>query len=304
MTDELDSLTVFIAVAEQRSLRAAGDRLGVTGSAVSQSLRRLEDRLGVALVQRTTRSTRLTEVGQRLYASVRPALEDVRNALTAIGEMSEEPRGRLRLYAGGAADGFLSGSVLASFLFAHPNIELDITVGDAPVDIVAGGFDAGIQLGEVIDRDMIAVPVSGDLRLVVVGTPSYVAQHGMPQHPRDLASHACVNWHPSPDAPPYRWEFTENERDFSVAVRSRLLTTDGTMLLRMVREGVGLAMLFDFHVQEDLAQGRLVPMLQEYCTAFPGFYLHYPQKRQASAALRAFIDHLRVTRRSTRKRRR
>jgi DNA-binding transcriptional LysR family regulator len=302
MPDELDSLSVFVAVAEQRSLRAAGDRLGVTGSAVSQSLRRLEDRLGVALIRRTTRSARLTEVGERLYAAVRPALEDVRSALTAIGEMSDAPRGRLRLYAGGAADGFLSGPVLASFLFAHPDIELDITVGDAPVDIVAGGFDAGIQLGEVIDRDMIAVPVSGDLRLVVVGTPSYVAQHGMPKHPRDLAGHACVNWHPSPDAPPYRWEFTENGRDFSVAVHSRLLTTDGTMLLRMVREGVGLAMLFDFHVQDDLAQGRLVPMLQDYCTSFPGFYLHYPQKRQASAALRAFIDHLRVTRKSARKR--
>ncbi|HEY0929606.1 MAG TPA: LysR family transcriptional regulator [Gemmatimonas sp.] len=302
MPDELDSLNVFVAVAEHRSLRAAGDRLGVTGSAVSQSLRRLEDRLGVALIQRTTRSARLTDVGERLYAAVRPALDDVRSALTAIGEFSDAPRGRLRLYAGGAADGFLSGAVLASFLNAHPNIELDITVGDAAVDIVAGGFDAGIQLGEVIDRDMIAVPVSGDLRLVVVGTPAYVAQHGMPMHPRDLAAHACINWHPSSDAPPYRWEFTENGRDFSVAVRSRLLTTDGNMLLRMVREGVGLAMLFDFHVKDDLAQGSLVPMLQDYCTSFPGFYLHYPQKRQASAALRAFIDRLRVTRKAARKR--
>jgi DNA-binding transcriptional LysR family regulator len=296
MTDDLNAMSVFVAVAEARGFRAAGERLGVSASAVSQSLRKLEERLGVVLVQRTTRSVHLTQAGERLFASVRPALEEVRSAVAAVGELGDAPRGTVRVYAADAAESFLRGPLVADFLAEHPHVDLDITVSNAPADIVAAGYDAGIQLGEVIDRDMIAVPVSGDLRLVVVGSPSYLARRGTPKHPRDLAGHDIFNWHPTPDAPPYRWEFTERGRDFAVAVRSRVLTTDATLLLNLVRAGAGLAMLYEGQVRDDVTRGDLVEVLREFSTPFPGFYLYYPQRRQASAPLRALIEHLRAAR--------
>jgi len=296
MTDDLNGMAVFVAVGETKGFRAAGERLGVTASAVSQALRRLEERVGVALVQRTTRSVRLTEAGERLYATVRPALDEVRTAVAALGEMSNEPRGTLRLHVSTAADAVLAGPFLAGFLAEHPHVMLDVAVSDATLDIVAEGYDAGIQLGEVIDRDMIAVPVSGDIRLVVVGAPAYFARRGPPVHPRDLVEHDCINWHATPDAPPYRWEFTEDGRDFSVAVRTRVLTTDPALLGRLARAGAGLTMLYESQARDDVARGELVPVLEEFSAPFPGFYLYYPQRRQASPALRALVDSLRRAR--------
>jgi DNA-binding transcriptional LysR family regulator len=300
MTDDMDGMAMFAAVAEARSFRGAGERLGVTASAVSQALRRLEERLGTTLVQRSTRSVRLTETGERLYATVGPALADLRGAVAAIGEMGSEPRGMLRLHVSTGADTVLGGPLLAGFLAEHPHVDLGVAVSDAPLDIVAGGYDAGIQLGEVIDRDMIAVPVSGDLRLVVVGAASYLARRGTPRHPRDLADHECINWHPTPDAPPYRWEFTEAGRDFSVAVRTRVLTTEPALLVRLARAGAGLTMLYEAQARDEVARGDLVPVLEEFSSPFPGYYLYYPQRRHASPALRAFVEHLRRARRPSR----
>lgn len=292
MADHLDGLAVFVAVAESKGFRAAGNRLGVSGSAVSQALRKLEERVGVALVQRTTRSVRLTEAGERLYAAARPALDELRAAVNAVGELSDEPRGTLRLHVAGAAEVFLRGPLVAGFLAANPRVQLDLFVSDAPVDIVAAGYDAGIRLGEVIDRDMIAVPVSGDIRLVVVGAPSYFARRAKPTHPRDLVEHECINWHPTAEASPYRWEFTEEGREFSVDVRARVLTNDPALNIRLAREGAGLT-LADDRVRDDVARGALVPVLEEFSTPFPGFYLYYPQRRHVSPALRALIDLLR-----------
>jgi len=195
-----------------------------------------------------------------------------------------------------AAESFLSGPLLAGFLTAHPHVDLDVDVSNAPIDIVREGYDAGIRLGEVIDRDMIAVPVSGDLRLVAVGAPAYFARRPKPQHPRDLVAHEILNWHPTPDAPPYRWEFTENGRDFSVALRGRVLTTEAAVLTRLARAGVGLAMLYEDQVHDDVARGELVPVLEEFSTPFAGFYLYYPERRHASPALRVLVDYLRRTR--------
>jgi DNA-binding transcriptional LysR family regulator len=296
MIDDLNGMTVFAAIAEAKGFRAAGDRLGVSASALSQALRKLEERLGVALVRRSTRSVRLTEAGERLYASVRPALGEVRAAVAALGEMRSEPRGTIRLHMVSVADAFLAGPFLAGFLAEHPDVALDVATGDGHVDIVAAGYDAGIQLGEVIDKDMIAVPVSGDIRLVVVGSPAYFERHRRPAHPRDLVDHECINWHATPDAPVYRWEFTDRGRDFSVAVRSRVLTTDAAMMLGLARAGVGLTMSYEFLVRDDLARGELVPVLEEFSTPFPGFYLYYPQRRHVSPALRALVDYLRRTR--------
>jgi DNA-binding transcriptional LysR family regulator len=296
MTDDMDGMAVFAAVAEARNFRGAGDRLGVTASAVSQALRRLEERLGVTLVQRSTRSVRLTEAGQRLYEAVRPALEKVRAAVGALAEISDEPRGTVRLHVSTGVDALLAGPLLAGFLAEHPHVDIEIAVSNAPLDIVAEGYDAGIRLGELIDRDMIAVPVSGDVRLVVVGAPAYFARHRPPAHPRDLAEHDCINWHPTPEAPSYRWEFAESGREFSVAVRARVLTTDPVVLVRLARAGAGLTMLLESHVREDVTRGDLVPVLEEFSSPFPGFYLYYPQRRHASPALRALIEYLRRAR--------
>jgi DNA-binding transcriptional LysR family regulator len=150
---------------------------------------------------------------------------------------------------------------------------------------------------------MIAVPVTGDLRLVVVGAPSYFARHWKPRHPRDLVEHECINWHPTPDSPPYRWEFTERGRDFSVAVPTRVLTTDSVLLVRLARAGLGLTMVYEDQVRDDVARGELVPVLEEFSTPFPGFYLYYPQRRHASPTLRAFVDYLRRSREKTRAKR-
>ena len=296
MSDELDGIEVFVAVADAKGFRAAGERLRVSGSAVSQALRRLEERLGVALVQRTTRSVRLTEAGERLYAAAQPALDGLRSAVAALGELGDEPRGTLRLHVAGAAESFLGGPLLAGFLDAHAHVQLDLFVSDEPLDIVAEGYDAGIRLGEVIDRDMIAVPVSGDLRLIVVGAPSYFAKRRKPTHPRDLVEHDCINWHPTSKAPPYRWEFTENGRDFSVDVRARVLTNDPALNVRLARAGAGLTLGDESRVRDGVASGELVPVLEEFSTPFPGFYLYYPQRRHASPALRALVDYLRSVR--------
>ena len=297
MTEDLNGMAVFVAVAEAKGFTAAGERLGVSASAVSQALRRLEERLGVTLVQRTTRSVRLTEAGERLYSSVNPALGEIRAAIAALSEMADEPRGTVRLLVSTGADAVLGGPFLAGFLAEHPHVDLDVAVSDAPLDIVAAGYDAGIQLGEVIDRDMIAVPVTGDGRLVAVGAPSYFARRPKPAHPRDLVEHDCINWHPTPEAPAYRWEFTENGRDFSVAVRARVLTTDATLLARLARAGAGVTMLLEVNARDDIARGDLVLVLDEFSTPFPGFYLYYPQRRHASPALRALVDYLRRSRR-------
>ena len=301
MAEELDGMATFVAVAEAKGFRAAADRLAVTHSAVSQAVRRLEERLGVALVRRTTRSIHLTDAGERLYAALRPALDEVRAAVADVGEMGDAPRGTLRLHSSRAAETMFGESLLSGFLRAYPHINLDLVVSDVPVDIVADGYDAGIQLGEVIDKDMIAVPVTGDMRFVVVGSPAYFARRGVPQHPRDLTRHECLNWHPSAEAAPYRWEFTDNGRDFSVTVPSRVLSTDAPLNRRLVTAGIGITLAFKAHVRDALARGELVPVLEKFCAPFPGYYLYYPQRRHASRVLRALIDHIRLWRRSTRK---
>src|ERR671921_956762 len=294
--DALDGMVVFVAVAEAKNFRIAGERLGVSASAVSQALRKLEERLGVPLVHRTTRSVRLSEAGERLFAAVGPALADVEAAVAAVGELSDQPRGTVRLLIGTTADPVLARLPLADFLASHPHVRLDVVVSDAVVDIVAAGFDAGIQLGEVIDRDMVAVPVTGDIRMTVVGSPAYLARRGTPRHPRDLVEHECLNWHPVPEAPAYRWEFTEAGREVVVAAPGRVLSTDSTVNIRLARDGLGLTIVYEDQVRDEVARGELVPVLEEFCTPFSGYYLYYPQRRQAAPTLRALIDHLRDAR--------
>jgi DNA-binding transcriptional LysR family regulator len=297
MEADLAGITIFVTVAEARSFRAASERLGVTRSAVSQAIRRLEERMGVALVQRTTRSVHLTEAGERLYEAVSPALKDVSTAMKAVGELRDQPGGMLRITVSSIAESFLSGSLLAGFLAAYPDIRLDITVTDEEFDIVAQGFDAGVRLGEVIEQDMIAIPVSDEQRQMVLASPDYLARHDAPAHPRDLPKHHCIGWRPNPQVAPYRWEFTESGRDFAVDVNPRVTTNDMKVMIRLACAGAGLTFGMEETFRPYIARAELVPLLEDFCPPFPGFYLYYPTRRNMPPKLRVLIDYLRQRRR-------
>jgi DNA-binding transcriptional LysR family regulator len=293
MMTDLNALSVFITVAEERSFRAAADRLGVTRSAVSQTILKLEERLGIALLQRTTRSVSLTEAGERLHASVAPAIAEVSAALEATTAYLDRPRGLLRIAAASIAENFLSGPLLASFAKACPEVRLDIVVTDEEFDIVEGGFDAGVRLGEVIEQNMIAIPISGDQRQMAVCSPEYLERYGAPRHPRELADHRCIGWRPAPGVPPYRWEFNENGRDFDVNVAPEITTNDMWLMIRVACAGSGITFGMADTFQAWIERGELVPVLSEYCTPFAGFYLYFPSRRNIAPKLRAFVDHVR-----------
>ncbi len=293
MSPDVNALVVFALVAEERNFRAAGERLGVSRSAVSQTIRRLEESLGIALMQRTTRSVSLTEAGERLFAEVGPAIADMRAALDATQALRNRPRGQLRLAVSSIAERFLSGPFLAAFCSANPEIQLDVTVTDEEFDIVAEGYDAGVRLGEVIDEDMIAVPVAGEERQLAVCSPAYRDGVDLPSHPAELASHRCIGWRPSPKAAPYRWEFAENGREFRVEVAPEITTNDMALMVKLAVAGAGISFGMEESFRPALERGELIPVLEDYCPRFAGFYLYYPSRRNVAPKLRALIDHLR-----------
>lgn len=295
MFDDLTGLTTFLAVAERRSFSAAAAAMRVTPSAVSQTLRNLEERLGVRLLQRTTRSVGLTEAGERFRAQLLPAMEGVRSAFESLGRLRDTPSGTLRLTLPRIGYERILEPKLDAFLSRYPEVSLDLSIDDAFVDIVQRGFDAGLRIGEAIDREMIAVRVSGDLRMAVVGSPAYFAAHGRPKHPRELKDHQCIAHRDRALGGVYRWEFTERGRDFSVGVQGRVMVNDGEAMRRAALSGHGLAYLFDDTVREDLASRRLVRVLDAYCVPFPGFFLYYPSRAQLAPKLQALVDVLRVT---------
>ncbi|MBB4256849.1 MULTISPECIES: LysR family transcriptional regulator [unclassified Bradyrhizobium] len=293
MEPDLNALAVFALVAEERNFRAAADRLGVTRSAVSQTIRRLEETLGIALVQRTTRSVSLTEAGERLHAEVAPAIADMRAALDGTEALRGRPRGLLRLAVSSIAEHFLSGHFLATFTEANPEVQLDITVTDAEFDIVAAGYDAGVRLGEVIEQDMIAVPIAGEERQLAVCAPDFRDRFGVPAHPSELASFRCIGWRPAPNAPPYRWEFADGGKEFSVAVAPEMTTNDMALMIKLAVAGAGITFGMEASFRPAIARGELVPILEDYCPRFAGFYLYYPSRRNVAPKLRALIEHLR-----------
>ncbi|MBB4421745.1 DNA-binding transcriptional LysR family regulator [Bradyrhizobium sp. CIR48] len=293
MEPDLNALAVFALVAEERNFRAAADRLGVTRSAVSQTIRRLEETLGIALVQRTTRSVSLTEAGERLHAEVAPAIADMRAALDGTEALRGRPRGLLRLAVSSIAEHFLSGRFLAAFTDANPEVQLDITVTDAEFDIVAAGYDAGVRLGEVIEQDMIAVPIAGEERQLAVCAPDFRDRFGVPAHPSELASFRCIGWRPAPNAPPYRWEFADGGKEFSVAVAPEITTNDMALMIKLAVAGAGITFGMEASFRPAIARGELVPILEDYCPRFAGFYLYYPSRRNIAPKLRALIEQLR-----------
>jgi DNA-binding transcriptional LysR family regulator len=293
MAIDLSGVSVFLAVAEARSFRLAAEQLGVTRSAVSQAIQRLEDRLGVALVQRTTRSVSLTEAGEALHRRVAPAVAEVGVALEATQDRELAPSGLLRLAVSSIAERFISGPLLAMFIDAHPRVQLDVTITDDEFDIVAEGYDAGVRLGEVIEQDMVAVPVSEQQRQMVVAAPAYIDRFGAPSHPRELPQHRCIGWRPSPRAAPYRWEFEEGGREFDVSVKPEMTTNDMWLMIRTACAGAGLTFGMAETFRPYLARGELVPLLEEYCPPFPGFFLYFPERRNQPPKLRVLIEHVR-----------
>lgn len=292
MHTDLNLLKVFVVVATTENFRVAADRLGVSRSAVSQAIRRLEDELGSSLVQRTTRSVRLTEAGERLQRQIAGPLAGLLGALEDASHAGP-PRGLLRVAVTSIAERFLDGPLLASFVEAYPEVTLDITVTDEEFDIVARGFDAGVRLGEVIEQDMIAIPVTGPQREVAVATPGYFARHGRPRHPRELADHRCIGWRPTPEVAPWRWEFSENGRAFDVAVAPRITTNDMLLMVRTALAGGGITFGMEDTFRPYLERGELERVLEDYLPPFPGFYLYYPNRHNLAPKLRALVEHVR-----------
>ena len=298
MPIDLNALATLAVVARTRSFRAAADQLGVTRSAVSQAVRKLEDALGTALLRRTTRSVALTEAGEALLDRITPALAEIAAAAQAAAAQDGRPVGLLRLAVSSIAENFLSGDMLASFLVANPGVRLDVLVTDAEFDIVEAGFDAGVRLGEVIERDMIAVPVSKDQRQIVVAAPAYLAAAGTPRHPRELMQHRCIGWRSSAEAAPYRWEFTEDGRDFAVTVAPDMTTNEMALMVKMARAGFGLTIGMAETFMPWLSRGELCEVLEPFCPPLPGFFLFYPSRRHLPNKLRALVNHVRDWRKS------
>lgn len=294
MPRDLSGLNALVVVAEKRSFTAAAAELRVSPSAVSHAVRALEDRVGVRLLQRTTRSVGLTEAGARFLARLRPALAGVDEAFEALGELRDRPAGTLRLAVSRLAYVQVLAPKLAAFLAAYPDIDLDIAVDDAFVDIVETGFDAGIRIGEMVEREMIAVPVSGDFRMAVVGSPAYFARHPKPKRPRDVQAHDCINYRRRSLGVVYRWELTEDGKDIEIAVNGRLLVNDGDLMVSAAVDGLGLAYVPESAVREHLADRRLVRVLEPFCVPFPGFFLYYPSRAHVAPKLAALVEALRV----------
>ena len=290
---ELNDLLAFVAIARDRSFTRAAATLGMSPSALSHAMRGLEERLGVRLLARTTRSVAPTEAGERLLQSLGPALDEIEQGLRALDEWRGEPSGLVRLTASTYAAQTILRHKLPPFLLAHPDIRVEVNVDDGLTDIVTGGFDAGIRFGLAVEKDMIAVPVGPDLRTVVVGTPSYFEKHPPPRTPADLERHDCINFRLPTSGGLLPWEFERDGKDINIRTSGRLIVNDGELLTAAVRAGAGLGFVMEQDVAEDIAAGRLIQVLDEWCPAFAGCYLYHPSRRQQPPALRALIAALR-----------
>ena len=291
--DELSVLSAFLAVAEERSFTRAAQRLGVSTSALSHAIRGLEERFGVRLLARTTRSVAPTDAGEQLIARLHPALGDIRGALDLISGFRDRPAGRVRLVVSPLAATRVLAPKLGQFARDYPDVVLDVTTDESRVDLVAARFDAGIHFGEFIERDMVAVRVSKDHRPAIVGSPSYFESHPKPASPRDLLSHRCINYRHG-SAGVYRWEFDKGKQSLAVAVNGPLIVNDVEIMIRAAIDGVGLAFMSEERAAPHLASGALVRVLEDWCPPFPGFFLYYPSRRQLPAGLSALIETLRL----------
>lgn len=285
-------LRAFVAVAEHGSFARAAAHLRLSPSSLSAIIRSLEERLGVRLLNRTTRSVGLSQAGSALLDRLRPALAELDAAVTEAASQDGAPSGTLRVNATRIAAIHHLAPLVASFIDAYPNVSLDLVVDDRLVDIVADGFDAGIRLGEKLERDMIAVRLSGDLEMMVVAALAYLDRVGTPRSPRDLTAHRCLNFRWPTDGSLYRWEFERGSEILEISVDGPLTSSEPEVLIRVALDGAGIAYLFANQVEEHIAAGRLVRLLPDWTPAFPGFFIYYPSRRQLRPPLRAFLDHV------------
>lgn len=291
---QLADLTALFAVAEARSFTRAAARLGTSQSAVSHAIRRLEAELGVRLLTRTTRNVAPTEAGERLLARLGPALDDIAAGLASLNELRDKPAGTIRITTSEGAAASVLWPVLERLLPDYPDIHVELSLESSLTDIVEGRFDAGVRLGEQIAKDMIAVPISLPMRMAVVGSPDYLARHGTPATPHELAQHRCINLRLPTLGGLYAWEFTGADgREFRVRVEGQLVFNNASLLVRAAAAGFGLACVLETAVEADVAAGRLVRILGDWCPPFPGYHLYYPSRRQASPAFALLVEALR-----------
>ena len=290
---DFDDLAAFTIVAEERSFTRAAARLGMSSSGLSHMMRLLEERLGVRLLARTTRSVATTEAGERLLTTLRPAFDEIGRGLQSLGELRTTPSGTLRITAGRHAALSLIAPMLPRFHRDYPDIRIELLLGDRFEDIVASRFDAGIRFGERIDKDMISVRIGPDLRAAVAAAPAYFARRPPPRTLKDLAAHDCVTYYMASSGAPYAWEFEENGRDVEVKVGGSLMVNDLDMMIAAALAGSGLIYLFEDTIEEHLRSGRLVRVLEDYCKPFAGYSIYYPSRRQMPPALSVFIEALR-----------
>jgi len=289
----VNDLLAFLAVARERSFTRAAAKLGVSQSALSHTIRGLETRLGIRLLTRTTRSVSPTEAGERLLRTVGPKFDDIDTELAALSELREKPAGTVRITTAEHAAQTILWPKLAGFLADYPDIKVEIVTDYGLTDIVAERYDAGIRLGEQVARDMIAVRIGPDIRIAVVGTPSYLAQRPAPLTPQDLISHSCINLRLPTHGGLLTWEFDKGGRDLRVHVDGQLTFNSGSQILAAALAGFGLAYLPEDMVMPHLIEGRLVQVLEDWCSPFQGYHLYYPSRRQSSPAFTLVVDALR-----------
>ena len=289
---DYNELRAFAAVIRHGSFARAAAHLGLSASALSQLIRSLEERLGQRLLNRTTRSVAPSHAGQALAERLLPVMDDLEGVVDAAFAAGGEVAGRLRIDVVRVAIPYLS-RLVPGFLARYPRVRLEVATNDALVDIVALGFDAGIRLAERLEGDMVAVPFGGELRLICVASPAYLARHPAPVHPRDLADHACLVTITPSTGSPYRWEFEKGGEALRIAVDGPLVSRDADLRVAAAVAGVGIGFFFEDEVEAPLATGALVQVLADWTPAFPGAYLYYPSRRNPAPPLRAFVDYVR-----------
>jgi DNA-binding transcriptional LysR family regulator len=290
---DLGDLTAFVVVAEERSFTRAAAKIGTSQSALSQTVRRLEARLGLRLLTRTTRSVSLTEAGERLLEGLRPALDQIDSQVSALSELREKPSGTVRITAGQHAARTVLMPAMARLLPDFPDVSIELSVDAGLRDIVADRFDAGVRLGEQVAKDMIAVPIGPDLRMAVVGAPAYFARHGRPETPHDLTRHNCINIRFPTLGSLYVWEFERDGRELHVRVGGQLIINETRLMVQAACGGCGLAYVLEGEVGPELADGRLVRVLEDWTAPFSGYHLYYPSRRQPSPAFSLVVAALR-----------
>jgi DNA-binding transcriptional LysR family regulator len=291
--EELVDLNAFVMIAEEKSFTRAAAKLGTSQSSLSHTIRRLEARLGVRLLTRTTRNVAPTDAGERLLATLRPALESIGAELASLSELRERPAGNIRITTSEHAATTVLWPALERLLPQYPDINVELSIDSGLIDIVADRFDAGVRLGEALAKDMVAVRIGPDLRMAIVGSPGYFANRPVPHAPNDLSEHACINLRLISAGGMYAWELEKDGREVRVRVDGQLAFNNMNMIVRAATAGLGLGFVMEDYVSQQLAEGRLQRVLEDWCPSFPGYHLYYPSRRQPSAAFALLADALR-----------